>query len=64
MNKEILKLACSIIPGIMNRERQPGYSDEGAVWEAFHIAQSIIEELNTLPKFLDKSLKPKKPKEK
>lgn len=38
MDNEILLTACAIIPGLMERRREEGYTDESMVHEAFRLA--------------------------
>ena len=38
-NEMVLRLACAILPGLMERRRENSYTDYGAIHEAFRLSQ-------------------------
>jgi len=42
MDNEIVLTACAIIPGLMERRREQGYSDDYAVHEAYRLAEDYF----------------------
>lgn len=45
LDETAMQLACAILPGLMSRYGESGYSDTGAIHEAFRLANERINEI-------------------
>lgn len=45
INEQELQLACAVLPGLMSRYGQEGYTDSSAIYEAFSLARDCLNEI-------------------